>query len=239
MSKITLVCSGKGGDGKSTFSSLIGKSLCNNGYKVLLVEINSQSSSLHINLGCENSVIYNMNDILMNNCKPNDAILETKLSKNLYFIPSLNSTRNIDIDSFLKLLNGLKKFFNHIVIDVNDDSVIPRLSEYIDSGIVITTLEPSSIKNACHTINNINEHFIDKYSFVVNNLHLDIFDNNFYKNIDDVIDILGIRLLGVIPTDTKLFNGMFLGSKISGTTVQIYESICSRLIGIYKPLLIK
>lgn len=53
------------------------------------------------------------------------------------------------------------------------------------------------------------------------------------------MDILNVSLLGIIPFDENLCNGMFVGSKISKETIQIYDAICSRFLGVYTPLLIK
>jgi len=239
MCEITTVCSGKGGVGKSIFSSLLGKKMCKNGYKVLIIELNKTSSSLDINLGCENSIIYNINDVLNKNCKPNDAIIETKLAKNLYFIPCMNNIKEINVNNLIGLLNGLSTFFNHIIIDTNINSILPKLSEHITNGVFVVNADPSSIRNAVYLLNTIDDKYINKYKFVVNNLHLEIFKNNYFKSIDDIIDILNIQLLGVIPNDISLNNGMFIGSKISSETINIYDAICSRLLGKYKPLLIK
>ena len=63
--KIVLVTSCKGGVGKSTAVANIAMSLAKRGKKVLAVDCDFSNRSLDLIFGCENSVLYDICDVLL------------------------------------------------------------------------------------------------------------------------------------------------------------------------------
>ena len=95
MGKIIAVTNQKGGVGKTTSSINISAALAYLGYKVLLVDIDSQanaSTGVGVYKGAVNQTIF---DLLIDDLDPRAAILATA-EKNLYLIPSSQELSGID-----------------------------------------------------------------------------------------------------------------------------------------------
>ncbi|MGL5972349.1 MAG: P-loop NTPase [Oscillospiraceae bacterium] len=238
MGKITTVFSGKGGVGKSTFTTLLAGRLCKKGYKVLLLEIDEISSSLDLKLGCEDYIVYNINDVLNGKCRPYDAVVQSKIYKNVYFISCLGGVKNFDLKKFKGFLDGISEFFNHIIIDFNLN-MISDLLPYVDDAIAIVNTDPVTVKNTSYLTGKIDDECIKKMSFVINDLNLITFKNGYFDYIDEIIDDLNIRLLGIVKSDKTLKQGLYKDVKISQETFEIYDAICDRFLGKYRPLIIR
>lgn len=63
-----MVCSGKGGTGKSTVSVLLGACLARLGRKTLLVELDSGLRSVDIIAGVYGRTVYDIEDVLCGRC---------------------------------------------------------------------------------------------------------------------------------------------------------------------------
>ena len=64
MGKMIIVASGKGGTGKTTFTSQIGMWLSSLGYLTVLVDADAGFRNLDIALGLESSVVYDYSDFM-------------------------------------------------------------------------------------------------------------------------------------------------------------------------------
>jgi len=95
MGKIIAVTNQKGGVGKTTSSINISAALAHLGYKVLLVDVDSQanaSTGVGVYKGDAKRTIF---DLLVDDLEPKSAILATS-EKNLYLIPSSQELSGID-----------------------------------------------------------------------------------------------------------------------------------------------
>jgi len=95
MGKIIAVTNQKGGVGKTTSSINVSAALAHLGYKVLLVDVDSQanaSTGVGVYKGGADHTIF---DLLLDDLDPKSVILETS-EKNLYLIPSSQELSGID-----------------------------------------------------------------------------------------------------------------------------------------------
>lgn len=81
-----MICSGKGGTGKSTVSVLLGAGLARLGRKVLLVELDSGLRSVDIIAGVYGRTVYDIEDVLCGRCEPAKAIVPSPLYTGLSVI---------------------------------------------------------------------------------------------------------------------------------------------------------
>ena len=95
MGKIIAVTNQKGGVGKTTSSINISAALAHLGYKILLVDIDSQanaSTGVGVYKGDAKRTIF---DLLIDDLEPKSAVLATS-EKNLYLLPSSQELSGID-----------------------------------------------------------------------------------------------------------------------------------------------
>ena len=70
-----LICSGKGGVGKTTLTANLGIALANSGASTAVLDADFGLRNLDLLLGLENRIIYTAQDVLDNNCRLDQALV--------------------------------------------------------------------------------------------------------------------------------------------------------------------
>ena len=103
-----------------------------------------------------------------------------------------------------------------------------------DHAIVVTTPEVSAIRDADRIIGLLEANEIKKVDLVVNRLRSDLVRRGEMMTVEDVIDILGLPLLGVVPDDENVVIATNQGEPLVGKNSlagQAFYNICRRLDG--------
>ncbi|MFA5061220.1 MAG: AAA family ATPase [Candidatus Pacearchaeota archaeon] len=137
MTKIIGIISFKGGVGKTISVINIGAALSKLNKKVLVVDANFLSPTLHIYLGLLNPDI-TLREAIRNNILPEDAIYEHKSGLN---VMPCNFYKDADLEKFKKIIDYVKEKYDYVIVDSG-----PSYSEEIlgvlmvaDEMIFITT----------------------------------------------------------------------------------------------------
>ena len=69
MGEVIVVTSGKGGVGKTTTTANLGTGLAMEGKKVVLIDTDIGLRNLDVVMGLENRIVYNLVDVIENNCR--------------------------------------------------------------------------------------------------------------------------------------------------------------------------
>ena len=85
MARVIVVTSRKGGVGKTTTTSNIGMSLARLGHSTLLIDADVGLRNLYLLLGLENRIIYTGLDVLKEDCRIEQAIIQDKRQPKLSF----------------------------------------------------------------------------------------------------------------------------------------------------------
>ena len=81
--KRIMVTSRKGGVGKSTVSANLAFAFARMGLNTMVVDLDLSNRSLDLFLGCEDSVIYDLSDLLSERARVEDTVLASSKTKNL------------------------------------------------------------------------------------------------------------------------------------------------------------
>ena len=164
---IISVTNQKGGVGKSTSTQTIGSILTDKGYKVLLIDADSQANlsySCNIDFQADNLTIY---EVLKGEADISKAIQE---KANYDIIPSHLMLDNIvneldpgnsnDLIRFRNVLKPIKDRYDFILVDTGPSLDILNINVFIASDFVIIPTEPSSyalqgITKLLNTVKNI------------------------------------------------------------------------------------
>ncbi len=209
--KIITVASAKGGVGKSTFCYGVGRLLALNGNNVLLVDMDIGVRSLDILLGVSEKTVYNWGDIIKGNCDYRKAVIGG--DRNLFLLPApIDFDESYTPESFAYMLGAFAKDFDYILLDAPAglESGFQLASKTADSCIIISTPDAISIRAASYAANNVRKAGISNVRLVVNK-----FNKKIHKsiNVDEIIDSVGARFLGVIPESQEIY-GSVEGKKI-------------------------
>jgi septum site-determining protein MinD len=240
MARAIVITSGKGGVGKTTTTSNIGMSLARFGYRTLLVDADVGLRNLDLLLGLENRIIYTGLDVLNETCQLKQALIQDKRQQNLSFFPLSSSQAKTIITSadVKNLISKLEESFDFILIDspAGIDTGFLNATECADEAIVVVTPEVPSIRDADRVIGLLMAKNINKIHLIINRIRPNMVKNDDMMSIDDVKNILGIPLLGVIPDSEKIIIASNQGEPIVLDTKNslpktAFDNTTKRLLG--------
>lgn len=246
MGIIITVTSGKGGVGKSTAVGNLSVGLAKRGKKVVAIDFDIGLRNLDMILGLENRIVYDVIDVMEGKCNLNQALINDKKTKTLYFLPaSQNKDKNIlDKEKVKILIEDLRENFDFIIIDspAGIESGFEHAIFWADKALIVVTPEVSSVRDADRVIGIIdaksdkakNGGEVSKY-LIINRIKMDLVKKGEMMSSDDVLDILGIPLIGLIPEDEKIVSATNNGEPViynkNTKSAKAYERISSRILG--------
>lgn len=208
MTRIIVVTSGKGGVGKTTFTSNIGAALANLGRKVALVDADFGLRNLDLLLGLEERVVYTALDVLAGDCRLNQALVKDKRLKSLVLLPAAQNRNKESVrpEQMQKIADALSEEYEYIILDspagieLGFRNAIAAAKE----ALIVTTPEIAAVRDADRVIGLLEAEGIHKINLVVNRVKPAMVQSNKMMSVEDVLELLGVSLLGVIPDDEKV-----------------------------------
>lgn len=208
MARVIVITSGKGGVGKTTSTSNIGMSLARLGYSTLLIDADVGLRNLDLLLGLENRIIYTGLDVLNDVCRLEQAVIQDKRQPNLSFFPisSNRAETTITTSQVKTLIDKVKDNYDYVLVDspAGIDNGFQTAISCATESIVIVTPEVPSIRDADRVIGILMSKNITKIHLVINRLRPSMVKTDDMMSIEDVTNILGVPLLGVIPDSEKI-----------------------------------
>ena len=245
MSEVIVVTSGKGGVGKTTTTSNIGAALAAAGKKVILIDTDIGLRNLDLVMGLENRVVFNLVDAIEGACKIKSAVIKDKRFPGLSLLPAAQTKDKdaVNEEQMKKLCEELKESYDYIVLDcpAGIEQGFKNAVAGADRAIVVTTPEVSAVRDADKIIGMLNAYGVTEYKLLVNRVRVDMVKRGDMINLDDIMDILGIQLIGVVPDDENIIVSTNRGEPVilndKSQSGQAYKNIASRIMGQEVPLL--
>jgi septum site-determining protein MinD len=212
VSKVIVVTSGKGGVGKTTSTANIATGLALRGHKTVAIDFDVGLRNLDLVLGCERRVVYDFVNVIRGEAKLNLALIRDKRIENLAVLPA-SQTRDKDAlepEGVGKVITELKSMgFEYIICDspAGIEKGAQMAMYFADEAIVVANPEVSSVRDSDRVLGLL----AAKTSRaelgrtpIKSQLLLTRYDPTMVKkgemlSVSDVLDLLGIPLLGVIP----------------------------------------
>lgn len=245
--RVIVITSGKGGVGKTTASANIGVALAQTGVSVAMVDMDIGLRNLDILMGLENRVVYNLVDVIEERCKLRQALVKDKRLPNLCLLPAAQTRDKtaVNADQMKTLCNELKTLFDYVIVDspAGIESGFQNAVAGAEEAVVITTPEMSAVRDADRIIGLLEarKDEISQYRLVLNRIRPSMVKTNDMMSVDDVLEILSIKLLGVVPEDEGIIVSTNKGEPIAGTdntrSGLAFRNIARRLRGEDVPLM--
>ncbi|VAW84431.1 Septum site-determining protein MinD [hydrothermal vent metagenome] len=253
MAKVIVVTSGKGGVGKTTTSANIATGLAQSGKKTVVIDFDIGLRNLDLVMGCERRVVYDFVNVLNGEASLKQALIRDKNVKKLYILPA-SQTRDKEAltqEGVGKILDELKKDFDYIICDspagIERGAVMALY--FADEAIVVTNPEISSVRDSDRILGilaakshraeqgaeePIREHLlITRYSARRAN-------QGEMLAVDDIQELLGIPLLGIIPESESVLQSSNAGIPVirdeTSDSGKAYKDVVDRFLGDTKPM---
>lgn len=252
MSTIIVVTSGKGGVGKTTTSANFATGLANRGHKTAVIDFDVGLRNLDLVMGCERRVVYDFVNVINEEASLQQALIKDKRLENLFILPA-SQTRDkeaLSWDGVERVLRELQKTFDYVVCDspAGIEHGAHMAMYFADQAVIVTNPEVSSVRDSDRILgllasktkraqddgaDPIREHLIiSRYS-------AERVARGDMLSADDVIDILGIPLLGVIPESKSVLLASNSGSPVildeMSEAGQAYDDVIGRFLGEERP----
>lgn len=239
MGEVIVVTSGKGGVGKTTSTANIGWALSNLGKKVVVIDGDIGLRNLDVVMGLENRIVFDIVDIVEKKAKPKQAMIKDKRFENLFLIPAAQ-TRDKDAvtpDQMKELVSNLKEEFDYVIVDcpAGIENGFKSAIAGADRAVVVTTPEVSAVRDADRIIGLLEANLIDDIKLIVNRIKINMVKSGDMLDIDDILEILGVKLIGSIPDDESIVISTNKGEPVlnysDALASKAYQNIAKRITG--------
>lgn len=257
MGQAYVITSGKGGVGKTLTVFNLGVGLSMLGKKVVLIDADICLPNLDKVAGLEdeakaireimdiNGPDYNLEYFLKHSCLLEYLIIRHREYKNLSFIPAYIIGSGVDNRRELMedLVLYLKDKFDYILIDSPsgiDESFINAVLA-ADKALVVTTPDVTSVRDADTVIGKLEDYGIMDNMLIINRVDERIVEKDSIPGNHDIMDILGIELLGIVPEDKEAIvcshRGIPVVTRQRSKAGKAYGSIARHIAGGYMAVL--
>ena len=245
MAEAIVITSGKGGVGKSTTTANVGVALAALGKKVILVDTDLGLRNLDVILGLEDSIVYDIVDVIRDESLYDKALLEDSARPNLKFLAAAQTCDKsaINEEDMRKLCKRLKEDADYVLIDcpAGIEQGFRNAVAGADKALVVTMAEKSAIRDADRIIDLLSEQGIDDVKFIINRIHPNLIKHGYMMNVDDAIDALGVQVVGIVPDDTDVIIAASRNETVAEMNSSIagkaYRNIAERLTGKHVPIM--
>lgn len=233
--------------GKTTTSASIAAGLAKRGHKTAVIDFDVGLRNLDLIMNCERRVVYDFVNVINGEATLNQALIKDKFTENLYILPA-SQTRDKDAltkDGVEKVLDELSESYEYIICDspagiehgafialyFADEAIVvtnPEISSVRDSDRILGILQSKS-RRAEQGLEPIKEHLL------LTRYNPTRVENGEMLSVDDVKDILAIKLLGVIPESQSVLTASNQGIPVihseDSDAGMAYTDAVGRLLG--------
>lgn len=242
-----MVTSGKGGVGKTTTSAAIGTGFALRGHKTVIVDFDVGLRNLDLIMGCERRVVYDFVNVVNGEANLQQALIKDKRLENLYVLAA-SQTRDKDaltLEGVEKVLMELKEQFEYVICDspAGIEKGAHLAMYFADEAIVVTNPEVSSVRDSDRMLGILssksrrseNGEEPIKEHLLITRYNPERVAGGEMLSIDDVTDILAIKLKGVIPESQAVLKASNQGVPVildaHSDAGQAYNDTIDRLLG--------
>jgi septum site-determining protein MinD len=252
LAEVVVVTSGKGGVGKTTTSASLACGLARAGKKVAVIDFDVGLRNLDLIMGCERRVVYDFVNVVHGEASIKQALIKDKRLDNLYVLAA-SQTRDKDAltkEGVEKVLRDLSNDgFDFIVCDspagIEKGAFLAMY--FADRAVVVVNPEVSSVRDSDRILGllasktkkaeageRVKEHLLlTRYS-------PERVEKGDMLSIGDVEEILGLKVIGVIPEAPEVLQSSNAGVPVilddASPAGQAYVDAVARILGEERPL---
>lgn len=242
---VITVTSGKGGVGKTTTTANLSVALAMAGNRVITVDADIGLRNLDLVMGLENRILYDLVDVVEGRCQLQEALVRDNRVESLYLLAAAQTRDKSDvgIQQMVSVCQTLRQSADFVVIDspAGIEHGFQSAIAPADRVLIITTPDVSALRDADKVIYLLERDWKHQPGLIVNRYNVQLSRDGQLRDIDDILDILSIDLLGVVPEDSSIVLATDRGQPLSlnqrNYVSQAYHNIAKRVMGDNVPLM--
>ena len=246
MGEAIVITSGKGGVGKTTTTANLGAALALNEHRVVLVDADIGLRNLDVVMGLENRIVYDLVDVATGVCRLRQALIRDKrFNENLFLLPAAQTRDKtaINPEQMKALVEEIKAEFDFVLVDcpAGIEQGFRNAIAGADRAVVVTTPEVSAVRDADRIIGLLEASEMGEVHLLINRIRPGMVKRGDMMDIEDIIDILAVDLIGAVPEDDRIVVATNKGEPaVIDTTSrsgQAFRNVARRINGEQVPLL--
>ncbi|MDB9862965.1 septum site-determining protein MinD [Litorivicinus sp.] len=252
MATVVTVTSGKGGVGKTTSSAALAAGLAQAGHKTVVIDFDVGLRNLDLIMGVERRVVFDFVNVIQGEATLNQALISDKRIENL-FILAASQTKDKDAlteDGVEKIIEDLEAMgFEYIVCDspAGIERGATMALHFADHAVIVTNPEVSSVRDSDRILGILQSKSkrAKEGGKVIEHLLITRYDPSRVEkgemlSMDDVCDILAVKLIGLIPESKAVLKASNTGVPVIMDTESdagvAYSDAVARFLGEERPL---
>jgi septum site-determining protein MinD len=237
--QVITVSSGKGGVGKTTAVANIAVALASMGAKVVCLDGDIGLRNLDVVMGLENRIVYDIVDVIEGRCKLRQAMIRDKHLPELYLIPAAQTRDKTAVSpsDMIRVCNDLKPDLDFVLIDspAGIERGFRNAIAPADRVLVVTNPEVSAVRDADRVIGILEAEEKRAPALIINRLNPALVKQHDMLSAEDVLDLLGIPLIGIVPEDETVIVSSNRGTPVAqdpkSRAGQAFRNIAKRIRG--------
>jgi septum site-determining protein MinD len=247
MARVLVVTSGKGGVGKTTSTAALGAILAQSGQNVVVVDFDVGLRNLDLAMGAESRVVYDLVGVIEGVVELPRALIRDKHIDTLSLLaaPQTRDKEALTEEGVARVIAELRQEFDWVICDSPPGiGRGARLAmRHADAAVVVTNPEVSSVRDADRIIGLLDTKTeraergerIDKYLLITRYDPARVARTGML-NVNAVLDLLSIPLLGIIPESDDVPRATNLGLPVTisnpqSASARAYIDAVKRLSG--------
>ena len=183
--------------------------------------------------------MYDIVDVIEGRCKLKQAMIRDKHYPSMYLIPAAQTRDKnaVSPSDMVRICNDLRPDTDFIIIDspAGIERGFRNSIAAADRVLVVTNPEVSAVRDADRVVGILEAEEKGSPSLIINRLNPVLVRNNDMLSAEDVLDLLGIQLIGIVPEDESVIIGSNRGAPVVTDTKsragQAFRNIARRLQG--------
>lgn len=238
--RIIVICSGKGGVGKTTLTANLGVALARLGRRVTVLDADFGLRNLDLLLGLENRIVFTAQDVLAETCRLEQALVKHKQVPSLTLLPAGNP-RMLDWltpEDMQRIVSLLAERADYVLIDApaGVEQGFRNAAAAAGEAIVVTNPEVSAVRDADRVIGLLGTMNVQPVQLVLNRVRPKMVMNQEMLSVDEVTDLLALPLLGLVVEDEQVIVSTNRGEPLTlkdktSPAGNDYRDIARRLCG--------
>ena len=213
--RIVTITSGKGGVGKTTTTGNLAVALAKLGKRVVCLDLDIGLRSLDLILGLESHIVYDIMDVIEGRVRWQQALVRTARAEGLFLLPASQWREKSDLtaEQLRKLCQDLSADFDFVLLDcpAGIEEGFKNAIAPANEIIIVTTPDVPAVRGADRVVGILESIRKPSPSLILNRVQDIPVQQGYVLETPDVLEILGIELIGLVPEDPTVIINTSMG----------------------------